>query len=923
MAKDKIEVEDTQMEDADVVVPEAEEDTEDVADAPKGKYGALTSAEDGVRRLSGMYKNWFLDYASYVILERAVPHLADGLKPVQRRILHAMKCVEDGRYNKVANVVGQAMQYHPHGDASIKDALVQLGQKGLLIDMQGNWGNILTGDEAAAGRYIEARLSKFALDVVFNKKTTEWMLAYDGRKEEPVTLPIKFPLLLAQGADGIAVGLASKILPHNFVELINASIAYLRGEEFMLVPDFQTGGIMDASNYNDGLRGGSVRVRARISKIDKRTLAITEIPYGTTSESIKESIIKANDKGKIKIKKVDDNTAEKVEIVIQVAADESSDKTIDALYAFTDCEVSISPNACVIVDNKPVFMGVSDILRHSTEHTKALLGKELEIKLHELNEAWHAASLERIFIENKLYQLIEGCRTREAAYEAVDKGLEPFKAKLRREVTLEDVQRLTELKFIRISRYDSDKADNEIKQIEKDIKQTQHDLDHLTDYAVAYFERIKSKYSEGKERRTEIREFDTIEAWKVASSNAKLYVDRAEGFFGFGKSMKDSEFVCDCSNLDDVIIILKDGRYKITKISEKAFFDKGIYYIGIYKRNDERTIYNMLYRDGRGGAIMMKRCAIKSVTRDKEYDLTKGTAKSELLYLSVNPNGEAEILKIYLRPRARLKKCIIDLDLSTLAIKGRQSVGNLVTRYPINKIVLKERCASTLGGQNIWYDEDVRRLNTDGRGLLLGEFKGEDKLVVWTAKNQYYITNFDVQQHFPDDTIRVERYISSRVYAVCYYDGEQNYYYMKRFQLEEGDKTQFFLEEGAPMRFESMTYRKGAQLEITFGGQHEQRPTEMVDVDEFIAIKSHRAKGKRLTTYEVATLRFIEPEEPEMEEDELDDEALMDDDTMEGADETLDMDDIVGEDITADPNVNYNERAEAVDALGGSQLNLF
>ena len=899
----------------------SEDDTRD--DAPKGKYEALTSAEDDVRRLTGMYKNWFLDYASYVILERAVPHLEDGLKPVQRRILHAMKCVEDGRYNKVANVGGQAMQYHPHGDASIKDALVQLGQKGLLIDMQGNWGNILTGDEAAAGRYIEARLSKFALDVVFNKKTTEWMLAYDGRKEEPVTLPIKFPLLLAQGADGIAVGLASKILPHNFVELINASIAYLRGEEFMLVPDFQTGGIMDASNYNDGLRGGSVRVRARISKIDKRTLAITEIPYGTTSESIKESIIKANDKGKIKIKKVDDNTAEKVEIVIQVAADESSDKTIDALYAFTDCEVSISPNACVIVDNKPVFMGVSDILRHSTEHTKALLGKELEIKLHELNEAWHAASLERIFIENKLYQLIEGCRTREAAYEAVDKGLEPFKAKLRREVTLEDVQRLTELKFIRISRYDSDKADNEIKQIEKDIKQTQHDLDHLTDYAVAYFERIKSKYSEGKERRTEIREFDTIEAWKVASSNAKLYVDRAEGFFGFGKSMKDSEFVCDCSNLDDVIIILKDGRYKITKISEKAFFDKGIYYIGIYKRNDERTIYNMLYRDGRGGAIMMKRCAIKSVTRDKEYDLTKGTAKSELLYLSVNPNGEAEILKIYLRPRARLKKCIIDLDLSTLAIKGRQSVGNLVTRYPINKIVLKERCASTLGGQNIWYDEDVRRLNTDGRGMLLGEFKGEDKLVVWTAKNQYYITNFDVQQHFPDDTIRVERYISSRVYAVCYYDGEQNYYYMKRFQLEEGDKTQFFLEEGAPMRFESMTYRKGAQLEITFGGQHEQRPTEMVDVDEFIAIKSHRAKGKRLTTYEVATLRFIEPEEPEMEEDELDDEALMDDDTMEGADETLDMDDIVGEDITADPNVNYNERAEAVDALGGSQLNLF
>ena len=856
-------------------------ETDETVDAPKGKYGALTSADDGVHRLSGMYKNWFLDYASYVILERAVPHLEDGLKPVQRRILHAMKCVEDGRYNKVANVVGQAMQYHPHGDASIKDALVQLGQKGLLIDMQGNWGNILTGDEAAAARYIEARLSKFALDVVYNKKTTEWMLAYDGRKEEPVTLPIKFPLLLAQGADGIAV---------------------------------------DASNYNDGLRGGTVRVRARISKIDKRTLAITEIPYGTTSESIKESIIKANDKGKIKIKKVDDNTAEKVEIVIQVAADESSDKTIDALYAFTDCEVSISPNACVIVDNKPVFMGVSDILRYSTDHTKALLGKELQIKLDELNEAWHAASLERIFIENKLYQLIEGCRTREAAYEAVDKGLEPFKSQLRREVTIEDVQRLTELKFIRISRYDSEKADNEIKQIEKDIKQTKYDLDHLVDYAVAYFERIKAKYAEGKERRTEIREFDTIEAWKVASSNAKLYVDRAEGFFGFGKSMKDSEFVCDCSNLDDVIIILKDGRYKITKISEKAFFDKGIYYIGIYKRNDERTIYNMLYRDGRGGAIMMKRCAIKSVTRDKEYDLTKGTAKSELLYLSVNPNGEAEILKIYLRPRARLKKCIIDLDLSTLAIKGRQSVGNLVTRHPINKIVLKERCASTLGGQNIWYDEDVRRLNTDGRGMLLGEFKGEDKIVVWTAKNQYYITGFDVQQHFPDDTIRVERYIADRVYAVCYYDGEQNYYYMKRFQLEEGDKTQFFLEEGAPMRFEAITYRKGAQLEITFGGQHEQRPVEMVDVDEFIAVKSHRAKGKRLTTYEVASLRFIEPEEPE-EDEELMDEPLMDEEM--GEDEAIDMDDIVGEEISADPNVDYNERAEETEILGASQLNLF
>ena len=550
--------------------------------APMGKYGKLLSEEGGVRKLTGMYRNWFLDYASYVILERAVPHVQDGLKPVQRRILHAMKAVDDGRYNKVANIVGQTMQYHPHGDASIKDALVQLGQKDLLIDCQGNWGNILTGDEAAAGRYIEARLSKFALDVVFNKKTTEWMRSYDGRNEEPVTLPVKFPLLLAQGADGIAVGLASKILPHNFIELINAAIAHLQGRDFVLYPDFPTGGMIDVSRYNDGLRGGTVKVRARISKIDKRTLAITEIPYTTTTESIKDSIVKANEKGKIKIRKVDDNTAEKVEIIVQVAPDESSDKTIDALYAFTDCEVSIAPNACVIYDDKPHFLGVSEILRRSAEHTRELLKMELEIRLNELNEAWHAASLERIFIVNKLYQLIEGCKTREEAYAAVGKGLEPFTKVLRRAVTTEDIQRLTELKFIRISRYDSDKADNEIRQIEEDIAQTQHHLAHLTDYTIAYYERIRDKYGKGRERRTELREFDSIEATKVAVTNAKLYVDRVEGFFGIGKSMKDSEFVCDCSDIDDVIVFTKDGRYVITKVSDKAFFDKNIYYIGVF-----------------------------------------------------------------------------------------------------------------------------------------------------------------------------------------------------------------------------------------------------------------------------------------------------------------------------------------------------
>ena len=832
--------------------------------AAQGRYARLTSETGGVRKLTGMYKNWFLDYASYVILERAVPHVGDGLKPVQRRILHAMKVIDDGRYNKVANIVGQTMQYHPHGDASIKDALVQLGQKDLLIDCQGNWGNILTGDEAAAGRYIEARLSKFALDVVFNKKTTEWMLSYDGRKEEPVTLPIKFPLLLAQGSDGIAVGLASKILPHNFVELINAAIAHLQGRDFQLYPDFPTGGMADVSRYNDGLRGGTVKVRAKISKIDKRTLAITEIPYTTTTESIKDSIIKANDKGKIKIRKVDDNTADKVEIVIQVSPDESSDKTIDALYAFTDCEVSIAPNSCVIWDEKPHFLGVSEILRRSAEHTKSLLGLELKIRLGELSEAWHAASLERIFIENRLYQLIEGCKSREEAYSAVDKGLEPFKMRLRREVTLEDVQKLTELKFIRISRYDSEKADNEIRQIEEDLKSTQYDLDHLTEYAVAYYERIRDKYGKGRERRTELREFDSIEATKVAVTNAKLYVDRAEGFFGIGKSMKDAEFVCDCSDIDDVIVFTKDGRYVITKVSDKAFFDKNIYYIGVFKRNDDRTIYNVLYRDGKNGAIMMKRCAIKGITRDKEYDITKGTPRSEILYMTVNPNGEAEVLKVYFKPRPRLKKVIVDLDFSTLAIKGRQSQGNLFSRYGIHKIVMKERGTSTLGSQEIWFDDDVHRLNTEGRGYALGAFKGEDKLLVWTPRT-YYITGYDLQQHFPDDTVLVERYRPERVYAVCYFDREQNYYYLKRFPIESSDKTQFFLDEEGTGDFVCRTGRAGAQLEVTYAGAQASRPAERIEVDGFVGVKSHRAKGKRVTTFEVASLHFVEPEEPEEE----------------------------------------------------------
>ena len=933
MAEDKDIIEQQDVESVSLSAVEADNEADAVCDAPSsasGKYNRLFADSGNMRKLTGMYQNWFLDYASYVILERAVPHIDDGLKPVQRRILHTMKkhCAEGVR-TKVQSIVGDVMKYHPHGDASIKDALVQLGQKGLLIDTQGNWGNILTGDDAAAGRYIEARLSKFALDVVYNNKTTEWMRSYDGRNEEPVTLPVKFPLLLAQGTEGIAVGLASKILPHNFNELISASIAHLKGEEFQLLPDFPTGGLMDASRYNDGLRGGAVKVRARISKIDKRTLAITEIPFSTTSESVKESILKANEKGKIKIKKVDDLTADKVEIVIHVANDESSDKTIDALYAFTSCEVSISPNACVIVDEKPCFMGVKDILRHSADRTRALLGKELEIRLFELNEAWHAASLERIFIENKIYERIEGCRTPEEAYTAVDTGLEPFKKLLRREVTQDDVKRLTELKFIRISRFDKDKNDNEIKRIDEDIKSTQYDLDHLTDYAIAYYERIRERYGAGRERKTEIREFDTIEATKVAVTNAKLYVDRAEGFYGIGKGMKDAEFVCDCSDIDDVIVILKDGRYKITKIEDKAYFDKNIYYIGIFKRNDERTIYNVLYRDGRGGAIMMKRCAIKSITRDKEYDLTKGTPKSEILYMSVNPNGEAEVLKIYFRPRPRLKKVIVDLDFSTVAIKGRQSQGNLFSRYGIHKIVLKEHGVSTLGGQNIWYDEDVRRLNTDGRGLLLGEFKGEDKLVVWTSKNQYYITGFNVDQHFPDETIRVERYVANKVYSLCYFDKEQNYYYMKRFQLEMSEKMLSFLEEDNSMEFVVITDKHGATLVVTYKGAQATRPADEVDVDSFIGVKSHRAKGKRITTYDVDTLQFVEPEEPEVDENAVDDTDLADNgEPMDIADAmnivaengAADYDDVVAEEASSDDSAKEEIPVMVIDP---EQLNLF
>jgi topoisomerase-4 subunit A len=854
-----------------------------------------------------------------VILERAVPHVEDGLKPVQRRILHSMKRLDDGRYNKVANVIGHTMQFHPHGDASIGDALVQLGQKDLLIDCQGNWGNILTGDGAAAPRYIEARLSKFALDVVFNPKTTEWMLSYDGRNQEPVTLPVKFPLLLAQGCEGIAVGLASKILPHNFNELIEASIAHLRGEEFVLYPDFPTGGMVDVSRYNDGLRGGAVKARAKISKIDRKTLSITEIPYGTTTESIKESIIKANDKGKIKIKRVDDNTADRVEIIIHVAADESSDKTIDALYAFTDCEVSISPNSTVIWQEKPHFLGVTEILARNTDKTRELLNEELHIRLDELAEDWHLSSLERIFIENKIYQRIEGAKTREEAYSAVDEGLEPFKNLLRREVTKEDVVKLTELRFIRISRYDTAKADEHIKAVEDEMKQVQYDIEHIVPYTIAYYERIKDKYGKGKERRTEIREFDSIEAAKVVVANAKLYVDRAEGFFGIGAGMKKDEFVCDCSDIDDVIVICKDGRYTVTKVSDKAFFHKNILYIGVFKRNDERTIYNVLYRDGKNGKIMMKRCAIKGITRDKEYDLTKGTPGSELLYLSVNPNGEAEVLKVYFKPRPRLKRVITELDFSNLEIRGRQSQGNLFSRYGIHKIVLKEKGASTLGGQNIWFDEDIRRLNTDARGRLLGEFAGDDKIVVFT-QHLYYITGYELTHHFPDDTVRVEKYRSDVVYTVTYFDEGQNYFYVKRFPALANEKAQEYLE--ADCRLVGMTDTVHPQLEVTYKGANAGRPADVVGVEDFIGIKSSRAKGKRVTTLDVAELRFLRPavpplpEEDESDEEEMDDNEVVIDESEDVAGNEADFQDkdkVVEDEIDNIEEEQPREVAESVD----------
>ena len=848
---------------------ELEGDTVKASSAEEKAHYQKLMGETKKYRLSGMYKDWFLDYASYVILERAVPHIEDGLKPVQRRIMHAMKKMDDGRYNKVANIIGYTMQYHPHGDASIGDALVQLGQKDLLVDCQGNWGNILTGDSSAAPRYIEARLSKFAGDVVFNPKTTEWMASYDGRNQEPVTLPVKFPLLLAQGVEGIAVGLASKILPHNFIELIDASIAHLRGEDFELYPDFPTAGMVDVLRYNDGLRGGAVKVRAKINKLDKKTLVITEIPFGKTTSSVIESIIKANDKGKIKIKKVDDNTARDVEIVIHLANDVSPDITIDALYAFTDCEVSISPNACVIIDKRPHFIGVKEMLRRSTDRTKELLRMELDIRLRELEEGWHMSSLEKIFIENRIYNSIEECETWEAVIETIDRGLDPFKPMLRREVTTDDIVKLTEIKIKRISKFDTKKADEYIRGLEVEMDEVKNHLAHLIEYTIAYFENIRKKYGKGRERKTEIRSFDVIQATQVVVANEKLYVNRKEGFFG--TNLKKEEYVCDCSDIDDVIVFLRDGKYIITKVTDKGFVGKDIIHIAVFKKNDSRTIYNIVYRDGKNGPIYMKRCAITGITRDKEYDMTKGTAGSSILYMSANPNGEAEVLKVYFKPRPRLKKLIVDLDFSELAIKGRSSMGNIFTRYAIHKVVLKEKGVSTLGGQNIWFDDTIRRLNAEGRGTHLGEFLSNDRILVVAKNGTYYTTSYELTNRYEDEILRIEKFDPEKVFSITYYDGEQKFFYVKRCSLEASDRPSELVGEHKASYIVEVNDDDYPQLEVTFGGANASRPAEHIDVDEFIGVKSSKAKGKRVSTYEVAKLEFIEPldKAPEPDEEEL------------------------------------------------------
>jgi len=847
--------------------------------------------EETITKVTGMYKDWFLDYASYVILERAVPAIEDGFKPVQRRIMHSMKDLDDGRYNKVANIVGHTMQYHPHGDASIADAMVQIGQKDLLIDTQGNWGNILTGDSAAASRYIEARLSKFALDVVYNPKITEWQASYDGRRKEPVNLPVMFPLLLAQGGEGIAVGLSTKILPHNFIELIDASVKHLQGKRFTILPDFPTAGIADFTNYNDGLRGGRVRVRAKISQYDKNTLVITEIPFGTNTSSLIDSILKANDKGKIKIKKIEDNTAADVEILVHLPSGISPDKTIDALYAFTSCETSISPLGCVIEDNKPLFVGVTEMLRRSTDNTVQLLKSDLEIKLDELEEQWHFASLERIFIENRIYRDIEEEETWEGVIRAIDKGLQPHIKHLKRAVTDEDIARLTEIRIKRISKFDIDKAQQKIDALEDQIAEVKHHLANLIDYAIAYFQRLKKDYGQGRERQTEIRVFDDVDATKVVIRNTKLYVNREEGFVG--TSLKRDEYVCDCSDIDDIIVFTKDGKMMVTKVDAKTFIGKNIIHVAVFKKKDKRTIYNMIYRDGKGGPSYVKRFAVTSITRDKEYDMTNGSANSDVHYFSANPNGEAETVTILLRQSGSIKKLKWDLDFADIIIKGRASKGNLVTKYSVKRVELKEKGVSTLKPRKIWFDDTVQRLNVDERGELVGEFRGEDRILVITQAGIVKTIIPEITARFDDDMIIMEKWIPKKPISAIYYDGEKERYFVKRFLVENESKEECFISdhENSHLEIVSTDWRPIADVEFTKERGKERKDNLEINLEEFIAVKGINALGNQLTKDKINQISLLDPlpyeapEEVPAEEIEVVDETDVSDETKSEAKE--------------------------------------
>lgn len=906
----------------DIEAPEGGNEDEELNEEPidetsaksSGKYDKLLSSDSRKYKLSGMFKDWFLDYSSYVILQRAVPHIVDGLKPVQRRVLHAMFRMDDGSYTKVANIVGQAMQYHPHGDASILGALVQLGQKGLLIDCQGNWGNILTGDSNAAPRYIEARLSKFAKEVVFDPKITNWMTSYDGRNQEPTELPVRFPLLLAQGTEGIAVGMASKILPHNFNELIDASVKILEGEDFTIYPDFPTGGSADCSNYKDGARGGSVKVRAKIEKIDKNTVAITEIPYGKTSHILIDSILKAKDKGKIKIKKIEDMTTEKVEILIHLPNDVSPDKTIDALYAFTDCECNIAPNACVIVDNKPQFLSVKDILIYDTNHTRDLLKWQLDIRLAELEDQWHYTSLERIFFENKVYKILEQNQNSwEQQLQDVFTEMKTYQDVLRREILMEDIERLVEKPVRKISKFDTKAIDEKIAAIEAEMETVKNNIEHITEYTIDWFKMLKAKYGKPFVRQTEITAFESIAVTKVVSNNAKLYANYEEGFVGLNLKKDDNgTYICDCSDLSEVIVIGKDGKYRITKVTDKAFFWKDLLYVGVFNRGDSRTIYNVIYREGKSSVSYAKRFAITSVTRDKDYDITTGEEGSKILWFSVNHNGEAESVRIYLRPRPKLKKTQMEYDFSTLAIKGKASRGNLVSKNPIARIQLKSKGVSTIGGKDIWYDADIQKLNDEQRGQYLGEFGPEDKVLAIFKDGTFYTTSFDVSNRYQGDVISIEKFDPNKTYTALYYDGAAKAFYVKRFSFILSDNTPLsFIAPGSKSYLVALSEDKHPQFQVIFGGKYEHRDPENVDAEEYIAKKGYSAKGKKCHQYDLKEVRFIEPlHKPE---DDTEDEPL---DIIEDVEQTDEPQDVTSTEATG--VVNDGGQTGSAAALLGS-----